>query len=49
VAIADFESEISGDRSPATLLVEEIGYECWAAWSLACSSPSSSSTPGGAT
>jgi sodium/hydrogen antiporter len=26
VAIADVESEISGDRSPATLLVEEIGY-----------------------
>src|SRR3954447_23597232 len=26
VAIADLESEISGDRSPATLLVEEIGY-----------------------
>jgi NhaP-type Na+/H+ or K+/H+ antiporter len=26
VAIADVKSEISGDRSPATLLVEEIGY-----------------------
>src|SRR3954463_4571578 len=26
VAIADPEAEISGDRSPATLLVEEIGY-----------------------
>jgi NhaP-type Na+/H+ or K+/H+ antiporter len=26
VAIADVESEISGDRSPATLLLEEIGY-----------------------
>ena len=26
VAIADVESEISGGRSPATLLVEEIGY-----------------------
>jgi sodium/hydrogen antiporter len=26
VAIADVESDISGDRSPATLLVEEIGY-----------------------
>src|SRR3954451_21199945 len=26
VAIADLESEISGDRSPATLLVEDIGY-----------------------
>jgi NhaP-type Na+/H+ or K+/H+ antiporter len=26
VAIADVESDISGDRSPATLFVEEIGY-----------------------
>jgi NhaP-type Na+/H+ or K+/H+ antiporter len=26
VALADVESDISGDRSPATLLVEEIGY-----------------------
>ena len=26
VAIADVESEISGDRSPGTLLLEEIGY-----------------------
>ena len=26
VAVADVESDISGDRSPATLLLEEIGY-----------------------
>jgi sodium/hydrogen antiporter len=43
VAVADVESEISGGRSPATLLLEEIGYVSSAgSWPDSWSRPSSS-------